>query len=70
MKNAFYFIFKVLIALKFFFFIVLVMEENGLIIKLRLVSEFMASSNGELIIAIHVFPDISRSSGIQTKKFG
>ena len=46
------------------------MEENGLIIKLRLVSEFMASSNGELIIAIHVFPDISRSSGIQRKKFG
>ena len=39
------------------------MYKNGLIKKIR-------SQPGKQTIAIHKLPDISRSSGNQTKKFG
>ena len=46
------------------------MYKNGLISKLRLVLKFMASQPGEQTIAILVLPNISRSKGKQTMKFG
>ena len=45
------------------------MEENGLIKTVRLISEFMTSSTGKLIITIHILPNFSRSKGNQTMKF-
>ena len=42
--------------------------KNGLIRKLRLVSKFMKSQNGQKIITIHIFPNISRITGNQTMK--
>ena len=38
--------------------------------KLRLISKCMASSNGIQTITIYILPNISRSKGNQTKKFG
>ena len=50
----------------------LVMYKNGLIRKLRLISKFITSQNGQQIRAIHTFPNILRSKGNhkQTMKFG
>ena len=44
----------------------LVMYLNGLIKKIRLISNFMTSQP----IVIHIFPNISRSKSNQTIKFG
>ena len=55
MKNAFYFMLKA-------FFVVTR--------KLRLVSKFMTPQTGKQINAIHILPNISRSKGNQTMKFG
>ena len=41
------------------------MLENGLIRKLRLMAQL-----GKQTITIHIFPNISRSKGNQTMKFG
>ena len=38
--------------------------------KLRLISKFMTSQTVKPIIAIHILPNISRSKGNQTMKFG
>ena len=46
------------------------MLKNGLIRKLWLVSKFMTSQNEQQIIKIHLLPNISRSKGNQTMKFG
>ena len=69
MKNAFYFILKVLFVLKIFKFLSRLFG-NGLIRKIRLTSEFLTSQPGSQTIAIHILPDISQSNGNQTMKFG
>ena len=46
------------------------MYRNGLIKKIRLVSNFMTSQPGYPTIVIHILPNISRSKGNQTMKFG
>ena len=46
----------------------LVMEQNGLIRKIRLISNFMTSKPGQQTIVIHILPNISRSKGNQTIK--
>ena len=47
----------------------LVMYQNGLIIKIRLISSFMTSQPGYKTIVIHILPNISRSIGNQTMNF-
>ena len=64
-KNASCFTIKALFILKF-----LVMKENDLIRKLRLISKPMTSSTGKRIITIHILPNISRSKCNQTIKIG
>ena len=44
--------------------------KNGLIRKVRLISEFMTSPLEKQTIAIYILPNISRSKGSQTMKFG
>ena len=46
------------------------MYKNGLIRKIRLISKFMTSQPGCQTIAIHILPNILRSKGNQTMKFG
>ena len=46
------------------------MYENGLIRKLRLFSYFVTSSTGKKSIIINLLPNISRSKGNETTKFG
>ena len=48
----------------------LVMCKNGLIEKTRLISRFMTSQRGTQTVAIHILPNISRSKGNQTNKYG
>ena len=48
----------------------LVMYKNGLIKKKRLIANFMTSQPGYQTIVIHILPNISRSIGNQTMKFG
>ena len=67
MKNGFYFTLQ---ALYIFALIFLVMQENALIRKIRLISKFMTSSAGKQMITIHILPDISRSKDNQTMKCG
>ena len=66
-KNAFYFVLKALFVLRIFEFLswILVMYKNGLIRRIRLISKFMKQT-----IGIHILPNISRSKGNQTMKFG
>ena len=47
-----------------------VMKKNGLIRKLRLISEFIRPQTGKQIITIHILTNISRSKGNHTMKFG
>ena len=70
MKNAFYF--KAVLVLKIFKFCLefLAMQQNGLIRKIRLISNFMTSQPGKQTIVIHILSNISRSKGSQTVKFG
>ena len=75
MKNAFYFILKVLFVLKIFRSQVFVTtfwsgRKNGLIRKIRLTSKFMTSQPGSQTFAIHILLDISQSKGNQTMRFG
>ena len=46
-----------------------VMLKNDLNKKLSLISKFMMSSIGKIIITIHILPNISRSKDNQTMKF-
>ena len=52
-----------------FYLEVLVKYENGLVKKLRLISNFMTSQPGERTILIHILSNISRSKSNQTVKF-
>ena len=71
MKNAFYFTLKAVFVLKIFKFLsVWVTFKNDLIRKIRLISKFITSKHGKQAIAIHIFPNISRSKDSQTMKFG
>ena len=45
------------------------MKENGLIRERRQILKFMTSQTATHTIAIHILPDISKSTGIQTMKF-
>ena len=45
------------------------MCKNGLIRKIKLISNFMTSQLGKQTIVIHTLPNISRSKGNQTMKF-
>ena len=47
----------------------LVMQENSLIRKLRLIPKFMMLQAGKKLIAIHIFPNISRKKDNQKMKF-
>ena len=46
------------------------MYQNGLIKKIRLISNLLTSQPGLQTIAIHILPNISRSKGNKTMKFG
>ena len=59
MKNAFISPKKVFFVLKIFKFLFWVMQENGLMRKLRLISKFMTSQTGKQII-IYTYSPISR----------
>ena len=48
----------------------LVMNQNSLIKKVRLISNFMTSKPGQQTIVINALPNILRSEGYQTMKFG
>ena len=48
----------------------LVMYQNGLIKKIKLISDFMTSQPGLQVIVIHTLPNIWRIKGNQTMKFG
>ena len=48
----------------------LVVSKNGLTRKVRLISKFMKSQPAQQTIAMHILPNISRSKGNQTMKFG
>ena len=48
----------------------MVMYKNGLISKIRLILKLMTSQPGLQTIAIHILPNIARSEGNQTMKFG
>ena len=67
-----YFILKALFVLEIFKLLswLLVMQKIGLKRKPRLISKFLTSQTGQQIIEIHVLPNISRSKGNQTMKFG
>ena len=67
MKNAFYIILKVLFVLKIFNFCPDFFGHAG---KRLVISNFMTSQTGKLIVTIHILPNISRSTGNQTTKFG
>ena len=48
----------------------LIMQENSLIKKIRLILKFMTSQPGKQTIAIHMLPNISRRKDNQTMKIG
>ena len=45
-------------------------RKNGLIRKIRLISKFMTSQPCQQTITMHTLPNISRSKGSKTMKFG
>ena len=48
----------------------LVIYQNGMIKKIRLILNFVTSQPGLQTIVIHILPNILRSKGNQTMKFG
>ena len=72
MKNAFYFMLKFLLVLEVLTFLsyFCTMSKNDLIRKLRLISKFMTSQTGQIIIAIRILPNILISKDNQAMKFG
>ena len=70
LKDAFYLIIKALIVLKIFEclpWLFVYVEKKGVIRKIRLFSKFTTSQS---TITIYILPNISRSNGKQTMKFG
>ena len=47
-----------------------IMQQSNMTRKIWLISEFMTLQPGQQTIVIHILPNISRSKGNQTKKFG
>ena len=72
MKNVFYFISNLFSFSRYLNFCLdfLVIYQNGLIKKMRLISKFLTSQLDKQTIVIHIFPNISKSKGNQTIKFG
>ena len=72
MKNAFNFTSKALFILKIFKLLYwpLGHYKNGLIKKIRLISNFMMSQPGWQTVVIHILPNILRSKDNETIKFG
>ena len=72
MQNAFYFMSKALFVPKIFTFFsdFLVIQKDGFIRKVRLISKFMTSHTGQQIITINILPNILRSKGNQAMKLG
>ena len=64
MKNNFYFISKALFVVNFCLDF-LVMQQNSLIRKIILISNFMTSQPGQQTTVIHILPNISSSRGNQ-----
>ena len=53
-----------------FFLAYFVMQQNGLIRKIMLLSNFMTSQHCQQAIVIHLLPNISRINWHQTTEFG
>ena len=72
MKNVFYFTSNLFSFSRYLNFCLdfLIMQQNNLIRKIRLISNFMTSQPGQQTIIIHVFTNILGSKGNQTMKFG
>ena len=71
-KNAFYFTSKALSFSRYLNFCLdfLVTQQNGLIRKISLISNFMTSQPGQQTIEIRILSNIWRSKGNLTMKFG
>ena len=69
MKNAFYFTLKAIFVFNFCLDF-LVIYKNGLIKKISFILKVMMSQLGKKTISIHILPNISRTKGNQTIKFG
>ena len=48
----------------------LIMQQNNLMRKIKLISNFMTSQPGKQTIVIHILPNISRSKSNPTMDFG
>ena len=72
MKNAFYLALKALFVLKIFIFLsgIFDHEEKQLDLKDKVNFKFMTSQPGKQTIPMHILPDIWRSKGNQTIKYG
>ena len=66
-NDAFYFVPKALYI--HFCLGFLILQKNGLIRKLRLISTFLTLQSEQQIITIHILLNISRSKGNQSIKF-
>ena len=71
-KNAFYFTLKTFFFSRFLNFCLdfLIMQKNGLIRKIRLISKLLMSKIAKQTIAMHILPNISRSKDNQAMKTG
>ena len=71
-KKAFYFTIKPLFVLKIFKLCLYfsVMQENGLIGKIKLISKFMTSQPDQQAVKINILTNISRSKENQAMQFG
>ena len=73
MENAFYFILKAPFFLKIFKFLSWLfgnVKKTACIKNIMLISKLMTSQPGWQTITMHILPNISRSKGNQTIKFG
>ena len=72
MKSAFYFASKAFPLSRYLSFCLdfFVLYQNGLVKKIRLISNFLTSQTGKQTFAIHILPIISRRKSNQTMKFG
>ena len=72
MKDAFYFTSKLFWFSRYLIVCLdlLVMQQNGLMRKVSLISNFMTSQPSLQITVIHILPNILRSKDNQTMKFG
>ena len=63
MKKNFYLIFKLPFVLKIIKFLTWLTKK-------KLISKFMTIQTGKQIILIHIMPNVSKSTGNQSMKFG